>query len=139
MTTEPNPLDPFAVDQANQETVDLAATQSWANRGDTPTAPTAPEVPVDVRSVFGSSVSGIPLSVPTEVPSMATPEVEGIVGQSAAAASNTFGSVADELTGAIPSLTGSAPELPSVASALVSDPLNNYPSSVASTSEGAVT
>jgi hypothetical protein len=31
MTTEPSPLDPFASDKANQDTVDLAPTQTWGS------------------------------------------------------------------------------------------------------------
>jgi hypothetical protein len=101
MTSEPSVPENFPLDQANQETVDLATTQTWSKAIRTPDVPT-PEVPtLDPRltdaidSVSGSvgsghsvsevlgSVSGDTGWAPNQPNAPHMPEVSGVSGEDA--------------------------------------------------------
>ncbi len=110
MTIEPSPLDPFSLDQTNQETVDLAPTQSW----DSPTViPSVSEAGSEVRSTFNNATEGLVESIPSFTPP--TPLTAPAPAPAPAMAS--------------------APEMASIPSDLAADPLGTY-QSVASASTG---
>jgi hypothetical protein len=134
MTTEPSPRDPLSLDQANQETVDLAPTQSWASRTEIPSIP-------DVPNEIGSG------ALEDLLAAGGMPSAESVLNQTSAAASGAIGNATEGLVGAIPSFiapatapaapasapasastTASAPEMPSIPSELAADPLGTYQS-----------
>jgi hypothetical protein len=143
MTTEPSPLDPLSLDQANQETVDLAPTQSWASRTEIPSIPDVPNeiglgAPVDLMAAGG------------------LPSAESVLNQTSAAASGAIGNATEGLVGAIPSFippttapasapapealapapAPEAPETPSSSpSELAADPLGTYQSETPAAAE----
>jgi hypothetical protein len=128
MTTEPSPLDPLSLDQTNQETVDLAPTQSWASRAE---IPSIPDVPNEIRS-------GIP---PVDLmASGGVPSAESVLNQTSAAASGAISNATEGLVGAIPSFiepasaaasetaSASASEAPSIPGGAAADALGTYQS-----------
>jgi hypothetical protein len=133
MTTEPSPLDPLSLDQTNQETVDLAPTQSWASRAE---IPSIPDVPNEIRS-------GIP---PVDLmASGGVPSAESVLNQTSAAASGAISNATEGLVGAIPSFiepasaaaasasetasaSASASETPSIPGGAAADALGTYQS-----------
>jgi hypothetical protein len=123
MTIEPNPLDPFSLDQANQETVDLATTQSWESR---PEIPGTSEVGSEVHSTLGSSLTDhtvsnlAPLGVTApELPQPGllrpdspllgvTPSIDSVLDDASTAAANTFSNATEGLVGGAPTFSAPA-------------------------------
>ena len=136
MTTEPSPLDPFSLEQANQETIELATTQPWAS----PTEIlSTPEMDSELRSVEDSRPSTVPVLDLTAVG--LTQPVGSVLDQTSVAASDAIGNATETLAGTIPSFTApssvASPQTPSTSSELVSDPLGTY-QSAASASVGTI-
>ena len=100
MTTEPSPLDPFSLEQANQETIELATTQPWAS----PTEMlSTPEMDSELRSVEDSRPSTVPVLDLTAVG--LTQPVGSVLDQTSVAASDAIGNATERLAGTIPSFT----------------------------------